>query len=74
MTEKKTDLAVFLEENCINNVKFAKKVGVTHTTFMKYVRGTQAPSISTAAAIQEATNGKVKLTSWIPKGKEPRSG
>lgn len=69
MIEKKSKLEKYLEETCVNNAKFAKKIGVTHTTFMKYVRGTQIPSILTAAAIQEATDGKVKITDWVTKEK-----
>ncbi len=62
---KKITLGEYLEEKCISKIKFAKKVGVTHATLMKYIRGETKPSIDIADAIQKATDGKIKLTDWV---------
>lgn len=67
MNKEKSKLACYLEENCIHNVKFAKKIGITHTTLMKYIRGTSTPTIALAAIIQQVTEGKVKITDWVKK-------
>lgn len=63
--EIKTKLGIYLQEMCINNVAFAKKIGVTHPTLMRYIRGKTVPSVPIAMEIQKATDGKVKLKDWV---------
>lgn len=58
-------LSEYLEEKCISNIKFCRKIGITHSTLMKYIRGERVPSISIADAIHQATEGRVEIVDWV---------
>jgi len=61
-------LEKFLETKPMTQAAFADLVGVKQATINRYIRSERFPSPEMIRKIEEATNFKVKVMDWFPKG------
>lgn len=55
----------YLHDSGSRQSDFAEKLGVTQATISKLSSGDAKPSLELALSIEQATNGKVPMTSWV---------
>ena len=58
-------LTKYLEEAKLGQAVFAEGIGVTQATVSRLARGKMVPSLELALAIENATGGKVPMSSWV---------
>ena len=58
-------LRQYLKQQGISYKVFAYKMGVEPTTVYRWLSGHRTPSLHTAIAIEDATNGQVTCRDWI---------
>lgn len=58
-------LALYLKTTGTTQAELAGRVGVDQSTISRLVRG-KLPNMPLAAQIEEATNGEVGISDWMP--------
>jgi len=58
-------LEEYLKENKLSYRKFAKKVDINHAAIYRYAKRKATPSLKVAILINEATKGKVPMSSLL---------
>ena len=66
-------LADWLEIQCIKQIGFAKKIGVSTSTLHEILRLGRTPSMKVAYEIEKFTQGHITLYDWIDQGLEKKS-
>ena len=52
----------------ITSVALARRIGVSHSTVLRWAHGTMSPSMRRIPAIETATEGKVAAQDFVPVG------
>lgn len=66
-------LSEFLTNRKMTATAFAEKVGVSQPAMHRYLNNDRFPKPEIIAAIETATNGKVKFNDWLEQQREHRS-
>ena len=63
--KKMNALDVYLRTHGITQLEFSKKINATPSHLSCIIRGKHIPSLSTAYAIEKATNHEVTVYEWV---------
>lgn len=58
-------LADYLNEHAESQSAFARRAGVSESALSDWLRGRRNPDVTSAVAIERATDGAVPVESWV---------
>lgn len=67
-----TPFGQYLEKKQISGLEASKTLDVTYAYIRMFILGTATPALKLAWRIEEWTEGKVKMQSWVPFLKEEK--